>query len=88
MIELTKSEPWSIENLNKVLKSLKNNKTRDPNGMINEIFKPEVAGKDLKIGLLDLFNNIKENLIVPDFMNLQNITSIYKSKGSRMDKWT
>ena len=87
MIELktSKSEPWSIENLNKVLKSLKNNKTMDPNGMINEIFKPEVAGEDLKTGLLALFNNIKENLIVPDFMNLQNITSIYKSKGSRMD---
>ena len=87
MIELTnaKSEPWSMKKLIKVLKSLKNNKTMDPNGMINEIFKPEIAGKDLILGLLDLFNNIKENLLVPDFMNMQNITSIYKSKGSRMD---
>ena len=87
MIELicTKSEPWSLQDLKKVLKSLKNNKTRDPNGMINEIFKPGIIGTDLEIGLLDLFNQIKENLFVPEFMNSQNITSIYKSKGSRMD---
>ena len=87
MIELihSKSEPWSLPDLRKVLKSLKNNKTMDPNGMINEIFKPGIIGTDLEVGLLDLFNKIKENLFVPEFMNLQNITSIYKSKGSRMD---
>ena len=33
-----KSEPWDLNQMDKVLKSLKNNKTMDPNGMINEIF--------------------------------------------------
>ena len=80
-----KSEPWEMENLMKVLKSLKNNKSMDPNGMINEIFKPGVIGEDLKEGLLSLFNGIKDTLYIPDYMNLQNITSLYKSKGSKMD---
>ena len=80
-----KSEPWTIDNLTKVLKSLKNNKTMDPHGMINEIFKPGIIGYDLKLGLLNLFNEIKNYQYVPEFMNLQNITSIYKSKGSRVD---
>ena len=37
-----KTEDWTTENVRKVLKSLKNNKTRDPLNMINEIFKPRV----------------------------------------------
>ena len=53
--------------------------------MINEIFKPGMMRKDLEIGLLDLFNKIKGNLSVPEFFNLQNVTSIYKSKSTRMD---
>ena len=57
----------------------------DPHGMINQIFKPGIIGYDLKLGLLNLFNKIKDNQYVPEFMNLQNITSIYKSKGSRLD---
>ena len=84
-LKTTKSEPWTMKNLTNVLKSLKNNKTMDPNGMINEIFKPGVIGYDLKVGLLNLFNKVKEELFIPEFMNLQNITSIYKSKGSRLD---
>ena len=42
-----KSTPWTEENLLKVIQSLKNNKTMDPMGMINEIFKPEIIGADL-----------------------------------------
>ena len=30
-----------------VLKKLKNNKSRDPHGLINEIFKPQNIGNDL-----------------------------------------
>ena len=39
----TKTEPWNEEELEKVLKSLKNNKTRDPVGMINEIFISQIV---------------------------------------------
>ena len=84
-LSIKKPEPWALDNLTKVLKSLKNNKTMDPHGMINEIFKPGIIGYDLKLGLLNLFNEIKNYQYVPEFMNLQNITSIYKSKGSRVD---
>ena len=34
-----KSPPWNNSDLVLAVKSLKNNKTPDPNGMINEIFK-------------------------------------------------
>ena len=49
------------------------------------LFKPGVLGQDLAIGLLDLINGIKINLFVPSPMQLANITSIYKNKGSRQD---
>ena len=40
----TKTQLWNIDELNKVLKGLKSNKTTDPPGLINEIFKPGVLG--------------------------------------------
>ena len=80
-----KSEPWKLKELNKVLKSLKNNKTKDPHGMINEIFKPGVIGPDLKNALLQLFNGMKSNLKIPDYMTLANISSLYKNRGSKFD---
>ena len=78
-----KSAPWTEENLLKVIKSLKNNKTMDPMGMINEIFKPEVIGADLFSACLKLFNGSKSNLVIPEYLNLSNITSIWKLKGSK-----
>ena len=80
-----KSKPWSAENLDAVLKNLKNNKSMDPNGMINEVFKEGYIGSDLKEALLKLFNGIKTNMFIPMFMALSNITTIFKNKGSRMD---
>ena len=79
-----KSAPWKMDELEKVLKSLKNNKTRDPLGMINEIFKEETAGKDLKLALWELFNGIKSSQSIPEYMNLSNITTIFKQRGSRL----
>ena len=80
-----KSAPWNEEELEKVLKSLKNNKTRDPVGMINEIFKPGCAGKDLRLALLYLFNGIKLHQFIPEYLTLENISTIFKLKGSRLD---
>ena len=53
--------------------------------MMNEIFKQGCIGQDLKIALLSLINGIKANQYVPEFMNLADISSIFKNKGSRMD---
>ena len=39
---------WTLEDLEEATKSLKNNHSRDPNGMISELFKQNIAGKDLK----------------------------------------
>ena len=62
LVELksNKSQSWTMDNLNAVLKGLKNNKARDPDGYINEIFKPNVIGSNLRGGLLHLANGVKE----------------------------
>lgn len=78
-----KTEPWTEDQLFVVLKSLKKNKARDPWGLIYELFRPEWAGSDLTNSLLLLFNGIKENMFVPSFLLLANITSLYKNKGER-----
>ena len=79
------SQPWSLKDLEKVKKSLKNNRLRHPNGMINESFKPDICDLDLKAGVLKLMNNVKTSFRIPQFMQLADITSIYKNKGSRQD---
>ena len=81
----TKSKPWSAEDLESVLKSLKNGKCRDPHGLINDIFKPKIAGSDLKQSMLLLFNQIKGQQRIPEFFKLANITAIYKGKGDMND---
>ena len=80
-----KSEPWTMCDLEKVLKCLKKNQTRDAHEMINEIFKPPVIGDDLKTALLYLMNNIKSNMKIPTFMQVTNITTLSKKKSSKLD---
>ena len=67
--------------MEKVLKSLKKDKSRDPNGWINELFQDEVAGEDLKRSMLNLFNKIKADNYIPEFIRKADITTIYKGKG-------
>ena len=73
-----KSVPWSKSQLRKALKSLKKNKTSDPNGMINELFMEECAGEDLEDALLSLLNGIKEYFLFPEYLLRENITTLYK----------
>ena len=80
-----KAPPWNLADLEAALKSLKNNKTADPNNMINEIFKPGCAGSDLLKSLVLLNNGIKETFFFPEYMLIENITTIFKNKGSRFD---
>ena len=84
-IKKIRSKPWTICNIEKVTKKLKNNQTRDPLGMINELLKPNYMGKDLKMAILSLMNGIKQTFYFPEFMQLANISSIFKQKGSRFD---
>ena len=76
---------WTMQDLEVVLKQLKNKKARDPLGISNELFKPENAGEDLKIALLKMSNKIKTQQVVPKALGLCNITSLYKNKGSQKD---
>ena len=53
-LELSKcitSEHWVMKDLNRALKDLKQDKARDPNGWVNELFKDGVAGKNLKLSM-------------------------------------
>ena len=74
-----------MEDLNKVLRNLKKNKARDPLGYCNELFRPEVAGDDLKMAILKMMNKIKKDQIFPESLQLCNISSIWKKKSSRND---
>ena len=86
-IKNKKTIPWNEDDLKKALKSLKNNKTVDPNGMVNELLKSNCAGNNLLKSLLLLYNGTKMNFHIPRFMILQNITSIFKNKGNHLKLW-
>ena len=74
---------WSKDDLEKVLKSLKNNKARDAHGHTFELFKH--GGSDLKMSILKMFNLIKKKQVYPDILTPSNITSIYKLRGEKSD---
>ena len=54
-----KSEPWTLRDLEVVLKFLKKNKSRDSLGLANKLFCSKVAGKNLKLAILMLMNRMK-----------------------------
>ena len=80
-----KTPPWTMKDLNRVLGYLKNNKSRDPFGLCNELFKEDIAGKDLKCAILKLVNRIKQEQKYPEILENCDITSIYKLKGDKND---
>ena len=81
--KLNVTPDWNLEELEVVLHHLKKDASRDPHGYANEIFKPEVAGDDLKKAILILMNKIKQEQIIPEAMKLCNISSIWKRKGPK-----
>ena len=60
LAEENSSSPWNMNDLDNALQDLKNNKSRDPEGLINELFKKDVIGQDLKISLLSMLNGLKK----------------------------
>ena len=83
--KLRKSNAWSESELLQVTSKLKCNKAADPMGLVFEIFRPEVAGSDLFQSLLQLCNKVKDECDIPNFLELTNISSIFKNRGSKMD---
>ena len=74
-----------MDQLEAVLSNLKNGKATDPIGLVNELFMLKNIGTDLKESLLMLLNKIKDQFKEPEFMQLANITSLWKRKGPKSD---
>ena len=82
--ENNKSQMWTEDDLEKALKDLKINKSRDSEGLVNEIFKNQVIGANLKMSLLIMFNSLKKENKMAEFMSHANITTVPK-KGPKID---
>ena len=78
-----KTEDWSLKDLEKSLKSFKNNKSRDELGHTYELFK--YGGIDLKMSLLRSLNRVKRTQTYPTIFRSSNISSIWKRKGEKSD---
>ena len=64
-----------------IKKNLKKKKSRDPQGIPNELI--QCGGKDVNIAIMKLMNGIKRKKSFPHCLQSCNITSIYKNKGQR-----
>ena len=84
LAESTSSKLWNMKDLERALANLKTKKARDNEGYVNEIFKEGIIGTDLKKSLLIMFNKLKMKKIVPEFMNITNLTTVPK-KGPLTD---
>ena len=82
--EQKNSPDWTIQDLDEALRNLKKDKARDYEGYANEIFKNEIIGSNLKESLLIMFNKMKREKFVPEFMNFANITAL-PQKGSILE---
>ena len=59
ILDRKRSQPWKLEDIESAIQKLKTNKSKDPNGWINEIFKSEVCGQNLKEALVMFYNTLK-----------------------------
>ena len=69
-----------MDDLEAVIKELKKDKARDPNGWANELFKERTAGKDLKASMLVLFNRIKFENYFSVFIRKADVVTLYKGR--------
>ena len=75
----TKSAHITLPELENALCALKKGKSRDPFGLISELFHPDCIGDDLKISLLTMLNRIKIDGKLPVFMRTFHVTTIPKA---------
>ena len=81
-VKANKTNDWTLKELEAVLKNIRKEKSRDPDGISRAIFHPSVIGENLKDSLLIMFNKIKQHGIIPNFMKKAIISPIPK-KGSQ-----
>ena len=82
--EAKKTPKWTQSDLEKALSDLKKEKSRDSEGLINELFKEGTIGDNLKSSLVMMFNKMKDENTIPSFLKFANITTVPKS-GSRLN---
>ena len=68
LVKLVPIKKWCKDDLQKVLKKLKPNKSRDPHSLIIEIFKPGVIGTELEKSLLMMYNRVRDEYDIPELM--------------------
>ena len=78
LVKHIKSDIWTMNQLDKVLCSLKKKKCCDPQGYINELFQHDSLGYNLKQSLLTMLNKTKDFLEIPDMMVNVNVVMIPK----------
>ena len=75
-VSTNKSDDWTLKELEAVLKDVKKGKSRDPDGISRDIFHNSVIGNNLKESLLVMFNLLKQQGIIPNFMKKAFISPI------------
>ena len=77
-VRYVKSPHWNTKEVEVILKSLKNNRCRDPQGYMIEIFKNGIARDDLKKSKKHILNKIKDTPKIPDTLKEVNVSMIPK----------
>ena len=81
-----KSEMFKMHELEQAACDLKTHRSRDHEGLINELFKKDVLGSNLKQSILLMFNSMKDQGMIPSFMPFASITTITKNhQKSKLD---
>ena len=78
--KLNVSPPFSVNELDKVLKELKTGKCKDPDNYIFELFKDGVIGNDLRKSILIMMNIMKNKMKIPECLRKASITILHKNK--------
>ena len=83
-----KSHPIDVQELDKALKSLKLGKSRDPEGLVRDLFREGTIGTDLKKSLLMMFNRMKDEVYLPECFREAHITMLHKKKRKQdLNNW-
>ena len=77
------TKDWTMGELDQVLKNISKSKSNDPDGLNRSIFHLNCIGTNLKRSLLTMFNRLKTEGLIPEFMKKATITTIPK-KGSKL----
>ena len=77
------TKDWTMGELDQVLKNISKSKSNDPDGLNRSIFHLNCIGTILNCSLLTMFNRLKTEGLIPEFMKNATITTIPK-KGSKL----